>query len=402
MFYEENGLVKINAIKIKNDFVIETEKKEVNAFFGEGIVAGSVVLMIGEPGVGKSTFLLYLTKIFKDNFKVFYFSGEESQNQIKKRCDRIGIKDLNLFVSNQIEVESILKLSKENKPNVIFIDSIQTCYSSKIESSRGTISQIKTSTSLLIKFAKQNSIPIFIVGHITKTGDIAGPKVLEHMVDVVIYFEGEFKHQYRILRSIKNRFGGIDEVLFFEMKEKGLKLIENPSGYFIEEAQDDSIIGRCRTVIIEGRRPIVIEIEALVVPSLYANSRRFAEGVENARISRIAAILEKHIGENLGSYDIYFNISGGVKTRDVGIDLAIAIAIYSSKNKKKLKNDIVFIGELSLTGKIRKVNQMERRIKEAKKYKNKIFILPCDNSIEKETELKNFDNIASAVDFVFK
>ena len=245
-------------------------------------------------------------------------------------------------------------------------------------------------------------MPIIIIGHITKSGDIAGPKLMEHMVDVVLYLDGDFQHQYRMLRSIKNRFGGIEEMILFEMKEQGLLLIDNPSGYFIHSDNNEEIFGRCKTVIMEGKKPLIVEVEALVVPSVYSNPRRFAEGVDIARVSRISAILDKHLNENLNNYDIYFNISGGIKTKDVGIDLAIALSIYSSKHKKVINNNIIILGELSLTGKLRGIFKLDQRIKEAKKFGvEKIFIPKSKTSITKD-KIVEVNKISDSIKFIFQ
>ncbi|HOV13975.1 MAG TPA: ATPase domain-containing protein, partial [Spirochaetota bacterium] len=263
---ESRDLYKIDELKVDKNFFIKTQRKELDDFFGDGIVSGSVLLLAGEPGIGKSTFLLYLVKNISDERKIFYFSGEESTNQIKKRVERTEINHSNLYFSNEIEIERIFDKTKNNKPDIIFIDSIQTCFSHTVDSSPGTISQIKNSVEKLIQFAKSNNITIFIIGHITKSGDIAGPKVVEHLVDVVIYFENNINNQYRIIRTTKNRFGSIDEILIFELKEKGLFLIENPTNFFIDNDKNGVGIGKCKTVIIEGKRPLIIEVEALVIP----------------------------------------------------------------------------------------------------------------------------------------
>jgi DNA repair protein RadA/Sms len=376
---KNDELINLNDIKFENNIINKTSKEDINNFFGEGIVAGSVILIAGEPGVGKSTFLLFLANLFERNTKIYYFSGEESQIQIKKRCNRLKI-DQNLFISNESNVENIIEICKKNKPEIIFIDSIQTCTLPNVESAAGTISQIKNSTAYLMQYAKEHNVPILIVGHINKAGEIAGPKVIEHMVDVVIYFESDYQHHYRILRAMKNRFGSIDEIILFEMKENGLELIENPSSYFIDKNSKDTI-GKCKTIIIEGKKSFLIEVEALAVASIYSNARRFSEGVEVTRVNRIAAILDKHLNLNLNSFDIYFNISGGIKTKDVGIDLAIAIAIFSSKNKLAINCKSIFIGELSLTGNVRNVNRIEQRINESKKFGASRIICPNFNAV---------------------
>jgi len=380
-FSSNKELIKVDNILIDDKILIKSQNPNINIFFGDGIVTGSVILLAGEPGIGKSTFLLYLTKNFTPDKKIFYFSGEESYSQIKKRIERLSLKGLNLFVSNEVEIEKIFDKCKENKPDIIFVDSIQTSFSNTVDSSAGTISQIRCCTESLIRFAKENSISIFLIGHITKSGEIAGPKVVEHLVDVVLYFDSNFQNQYRVIRSVKNRFGSVDEILLFEMKENGLVLIENPSGYFIEADLDKKSIGKCKTVIIEGKRPIIVEVESLVVPSSFSNPKRFSEGVDVARINRISAILTKHLNENLNEYDIYFNISGGIKTKDVGVDLAVAVAIYSSKNKKEIPNDSIFLGELSLTGSVRNIYRLEQRIKEAKKFGIKDCYIPENSDI---------------------
>lgn len=360
--------VKIQEIQNTNDDIYFLEHSSVNSFFGEGIVAGSVILLAGEPGIGKSTFLFFLGKYINRTKKIFYFSGEESVSQIKKRFDRVGAFDSSIFVSNNSDIDSIYEICKKEKPSFLLIDSIQTCYSKSVDSSPGTISQIKKCTQILIDYAKTEGIVIFIVCHVTKSGEIAGPKIMEHMVDVVIYFEGDYKNQFRVLRSRKNRFGNIDEILIFEMENNGLKLIDNPSAYFIENDPEKQFIGKCKSVIMEGKRPMIVDVEVLVVPSSFPNPRRFSEGIELSRLNRIIAIIDKHLNENFSNYDVYFNISGGIKTSDVGLDLAVAAALYSSKNKKWIKNNEIFIGELSLTGGVKKVYKLENRIKEAARF----------------------------------
>ena len=388
-------------IKIDENLLIRTENVQVNNFFGEGIVTGSSILISGEPGSGKSTFLLYLSNIFESGKKVFYFSGEETLTQIKKRIDRLNIKNSNLYISNEIEIEKIIEICKKEKPDIIFIDSIQTCYSIDVDSQTGSISQIKRITENFVRFAKETDITIILVGHITKSGDIAGPKVIEHTVDVVVYFENDYKNQYRVIRSTKNRFGSIDEILMFEMNDTGLNLIENPSILFIDD-DEKNCIGKCKAVIVEGRRPLVVEIEALIVPSSFSNPRRISESLDISRLNRISAILTKFTDDNYNNYDIYVNISGGLKTNDVGIDLAICAVIISSKNKKIIKNTDLILGEVSLTGKIRNVFRIEQRIKEAKKFGINRFFIPNNTDIVKNKEIIIQSDIIDFISDYFK
>jgi DNA repair protein RadA/Sms len=397
---DSKKVVNLSDIQITNEYLLKFNNEEINAFFGGGISAGSVILVAGEPGVGKSTLLLFLFNALKPQRKVIYFTGEESLSQIKKRTDRLNINSPDLLISNNVDVDEIIELSKINKPDMIFVDSIQTLFSKDVDTQVGNITQIKYCTGVLINFAKETNVPVIIIGHITKTGDIAGPKLMEHMVDVVLYFEGETQYQHRFLRSIKNRFGSIDELLLFEMKEKGLIQVENPASYFIEKNINEDTIGKCKTVIISGKRPLILEVEALIVPSGYSNARRFSEGVDIARISRISAILDKYLNENLNNYDIYFNISGGIKTNDVGIDLAIAVAIYSSKQKIKLDKNLVVMGELSLTGRVRNIRRLDLRIKEAIRFGCDKVIIPYNETIKEDIKVKSADNIINAINFI--
>ncbi len=391
---------KIHDIDVIDSESIYTKNGDLNQFFGNGLTKGSIVLLAGEPGIGKSTFLLFLANNIKEENSILYFSGEESLHQLKKRTDRVELKHPNFSISNETEVETIIEKSRKHKPSFIFIDSIQTLHSKDVDSITGTVSQIKICVEKLTNFGKQNNITIFIVGQITKSGDIAGPKIIEHMVDVVVYFDSNSQNNYRFIRSTKNRFGGVDEIMLFEMDKSGLKLIDNPSLYFIDRDLESVSIGKCKSVIIEGERPLIIEIEALVVPSFLGSPRRFAEGIDLNRVNKVAAILMKHVGENLNNYDIYINISGGIKTKDLGVDLAIASAIYSSKNQMTIKNDTAFIGELSLTGKVRNVIKLEKRIKEALKFGINNLFIPYNSDILKKEDNKgnNFIQIDSIID----
>jgi DNA repair protein RadA/Sms len=395
-------LVKSTDIESHEKSTIKFEIDQINDFFGEGIVAGSVILIAGEPGIGKSTFILFLSKSLNKNLKIYYYSGEESVTQINRRILRLEIKNENLFLSNQNNLEKIMEDSTYGKPDMIFIDSIQTICSAEVDSGIGSVTQIRYCTDKLTQYAKKSSTPVVLVGHITKSGEIAGPKIIEHIVDMVIYFEGDFQNQFRILRAVKNRFGSIDEILIFQMKTDGLKLIENPSNFFIEKDLNSKSLAKCKGVIIEGQRPLIVEVEALVVPSIYTNPRRFTEGVDVARINRISAILNKHLNENFNNYDIYFNISGGIKTKDVGIDLAIAIAIYSSKHNKEINNDYMFIGELSLTGNIRNVIRLDQRINEAFKFGINCLFIPRNSDINySRKEIVQLQDIKTSISEIF-
>lgn len=396
---ENRELLRIEEIKVDVNFLIKTKNDSLNNFFGDGIVSGSVLLLSGEPGIGKSTFLLYLVKNIPLEKKIFYFSGEESANQVKKRFQRTETVHDNLFFSNEVEIEKIFEKCKSNKPDIIFIDSIQTVFTNGVDSQAGSISQIKSSVERLIQYAKSNSVTIFIIGHVTKSGEIAGPKVVEHLVDVVIYFENNLNNQYRIIRSTKNRFGSIDEILIFELKEKGLSLIENPTDFFVGDDEKGVSYGKCKTVIMEGKRPLIVEVEALVIPTSFTNPKRVSEGIDVSRLNRISAILIKHLNENLNNYDIYFNIAGGIKTKDVGIDLAIACAIYSSKNKKNIDSESLYIGELSLTGRVKSVYKLEQRLKEARKLGIKKVFMPKNSEIS-GNDLISVDNINQIGDII--
>jgi DNA repair protein RadA/Sms len=394
----QTPLASLADIPDDEQLVISSGSSEIDQFLGEGLIKGAVYLLSGEPGVGKSTLLLHIAQSFKGSGPIFYYSGEESQAQVKKRCNRLSIDNEQLFLSNTMITETIIDECNEKKPSLVFIDSIQTIQSSRVDSAGGTVSQVKQSTALLLQMAKENGITVLLVGHVTKSGEIGGPRLLEHMVDVVLYFESDYKYQYRILRSIKNRYGNTDEIVLFEMNETGLDLVSNPSIYFIQENNSDEQVGKCRSVILEGRRPLIVEIEALVVPSIYAYPRRFSEGVDGARVSRIAAILDKHAGENLHNYDIYINITGGVKTRDISLDLALAMALYSSKNKKSMTGDTVCLGELSLTGKIRSVPRLPLRIHEAEKMGTRTIVRP-ENSENSSTD--SVKTIQEAISLLF-
>ncbi|MUV38058.1 DNA repair protein RadA like protein [Lentibacillus sp. JNUCC-1] len=370
---------KITAIESRKEPRVTTEMKEFNRVLGGGIVPGSLVLIGGDPGIGKSTLLLQISAQLADqNLSVLYISGEESTQQTKLRADRLNIKSEGLYVLAETNLFNIAKHIEQIKPDFVVIDSIQTIYREEITSAPGSVSQVRESTSELMKIAKTNGIPIFIVGHVTKEGAIAGPRMLEHMVDAVLYFEGERHHAYRILRSVKNRFGSTHEMGIFEMKELGLREVLNPSEIFLEE-RSQGAAGSTVVASMEGTRPVLVEIQALVSPSSFGNPRRMATGVDHSRVPLLMAVLEKRVGLMLQNQDAYIKVAGGVKLDEPAIDLAIAISIASSFRDQATLPEDIFIGEVGLTGEIRRVSRIEQRVQEAAKLGFQRVICPNRN-----------------------
>jgi DNA repair protein RadA/Sms len=388
----KSPVIKADSIIVKENSCLITDSKMLNNFFGSGIVNGSSILVSGEPGIGKSTFLLTIIKVIHPSIKTLYFSGEESADQLKKRIDRLKLSGNELYLSNETEINRIIAQIEKNKPQIVFIDSIQTIYNEDLDSPPGSISQIKYCTEKINRYAKHHNITLFLVGHITKNGEIAGPKVTEHLVDVVVYFESDYKN-VRFLRMTKNRFGSIDDILLFEIKEQGIDIIENTSVFFMNNQETAPVPGKCKTICFEGKRPFIIEVEALVMPGSYQIPKRYSEGVDVARINRISAILTKYLNENFDNYDIYFNIPGGIRTKDTGIDLAIASAIYSSKIKKSISSNAGFIGELSLTGSINSVYKLEQRVREMEKYNINQLYIPGNSGINNYRGLMTIEEI---------
>src|SRR5690625_5160611 len=364
---------KIDSSKEKR---MTTEMKEFNRVLGGGIVLGSLILIGGDPGIGKSTLLLQTSaQLAKKNMPVLYISGEESIQQTKLRADRLGIDVDSLYVLAETNLHNIVHQIEETKPAFVVIDSIQTMFREEITSAPGSVSQVRECTMELMKLAKTYGIPICIVGHVTKEGAIAGPRMLEHMVDVVLYFEGERHHTYRIIRSVKNRFGSTNELGIFEMKEKGLQEVLNPSELFLEE-RSSGASGSTVVASMEGTRPVLVEVQALISPSNFGNPRRMATGVDANRVSLLMAVLEKRVGFLLQNQDAYVKIAGGVKLDEPAIDLAIAISIASSFRDQATRSEDIFIGEVGLTGEIRRVSRLEQRIQEAEKLGFKRIICP--------------------------
>ncbi|MFV0238000.1 MAG: DNA repair protein RadA [Flavobacteriales bacterium] len=360
-----NHSINIIDVNLNKEHRIKTEDEELDNVLGGGIVPGSMILMGGEPGIGKSTLLLQLA-LSMQGIKTLYVSGEESSNQIKMRADRLGIINQECFLLTETNTQKIFKQIKEVQPNLLVIDSVQTLHSNYIESSAGSISQIRECTNELMRFAKETNTPVFIIGHITKDGAIAGPKILEHMVDVVLQFEGDRNHVYRILRANKNRFGSTAEIGIYEMYESGLRQVSNPSEMLISK-KDEDLSGSAIIATMEGTRPMMIEVQALVSTAVYGTPQRSATGFDTKRLNMLLAVLEKRAGFRLGIKDVFLNVTGGIKVDDPSIDLGIIVAILSSNEDVVISEKYCFAAEVGLSGEIRPVSRIEKRIQEADK-----------------------------------
>ncbi len=370
--------LKINEIIINEEDRISTKNNELNRVLGGGLVKGSVILLGGEPGIGKSTLLLQVALGIAK--KVLYVSGEESQSQIKMRAERLSSSDSNCHILTETKTQNVFKSIEEVQPDVVVIDSIQTLHTDYIEASPGSISQIRETTAELIKFAKETATPVVLIGHITKEGTIAGPKILEHMVDVVLQFEGDRNHTYRILRAQKNRFGSTAELGIYEMQSTGLREVENPSEILISE-KDESLSGTAISATLEGMRPLMIEVQALVSTAVYGTPQRSATGYNIKRLHMILAVLEKRAGFRLGAKDVFLNIAGGITVDDPAIDLAVVVSILSSNEDEAIPQDYCFAAEVGLAGEIRPVNRIDQRILEAEKLGFSTIIVSKFNKI---------------------
>ena len=338
---------------------------ELDRVLGGGLVPGSLLLFGGEPGIGKSTLLLQIA-VKHPSLKVLYVSGEESDQQIKMRSERIGVTNQSCFILTETNVQNIFKQAEEVQPELLVIDSIQTLYSSQIESSPGSISQVRECTAQLLRYAKQSNVPVFLIGHITKEGSLAGPKVLEHMVDAVLQFEGDRNHVYRLLRTIKNRFGSTNELGIYEMLGDGLRQVENPSEILINNT-DKTLSGISIGATLEGLRPMLIEVQALVSTAAYGTPQRSSTGFDAKRLNMLLAVMEKRCGFKLGAKDVFLNIAGGIKVDDPAIDLAVVAAVLSSNADLPINNKIALSAEVGLSGEVRPVNRIHQRITEAEK-----------------------------------
>ena len=368
---------------------LKTGIKEIDRVSGGGLVPGSAILVGGDPGIGKSTLLLQIAAGLsktKEAAECFYISGEEAIDQVRIRAERLKVADTSVKLASTTEVKDIIATIEKEKPTVVIIDSIQTMYLEDVESTPGSVSQVRACAYELIKLAKKKGFVLFLVGHVTKQGAIAGPRILEHMVDTVLYFEGERGHQFRILRAVKNRYGATDEIGVFEMQDAGLVEVENPSALFLAERQGN-VSGSCVFAGIEGSRPVLVEIQALVSQSGYSAPKRAVVGWDSNRLAMILAVLEARCGYNFSGQDVYLNIAGGLKISEPAADLAVAMAVISSLTNKPLPSDMVIFGEIGLSGEIRAVSQPVLRLKEAAKLGFTSAIVPT--SFKKEKKLSD-------------
>ena len=379
---------------------------EFDRVLGGGIVSGSVVLVGGDPGIGKSTLLLQMmNRLASNGSKVLYISGEESLQQTKIRADRLGISSDQLFVVSETSLEKILQDIQTLRPSTAVVDSIQAIYSSELPSTPGSISQVREASSRLLYLAKHLSIPIFLVGHVTKEGFIAGPKVLEHMVDTVLYIEGEANHAFRILRAVKNRFGSTNEIGVFEMKDSGLVEVASPSEFFLS-GRDQPTSGSVVMASIEGSRPILVELQALVVSTPFGVPRRTAQGVDANRVSLLVAVMEKRLGVRLSNHDVFLNVAGGMRVEEPGADLGVIASIASSFKDKLIDPEMAVFGEVGLGGEVRGVSQPEIRVKEAARLGFKRCLLPKQNQEKMKgtrgIELIGIKTVWEAMEILFK
>lgn len=351
---------------------------ELDRVLGGGLVKGSLVLVGGEPGIGKSTLILQLCDKVKGEGKVLYVSGEESAEQIKLRADRLNIKNDDILFLGETDIDIIDQNIEELNPKLVIIDSMQTMYSEEISSAPGSVSQVREITSRIMKICKSRKITTIIIGHVTKDGNIAGPRVLEHMVDTVLYIEGERYFSYRMIRGVKNRFGSTNEVGMFEMQEKGMVEITNPSSILISEREDNPS-GSVVVATVEGTRPLLVELQALVTQSVFGLPRRTANGIDYNRLTLLVAVMEKKAGFMLGNQDVYLNVVGGLKVNEPALDLGIILATASSFKNVSIPKGVIALGEVGLTGEVRTINMMEKRLKEAERLGFKKCIIPENN-----------------------
>ena len=394
---------ELSMLDISDEMRFGTGFKELDRVLGGGAVAGSLVLVGGSPGIGKSTLLLQICGLLSpnaknaanagtDQLKILYVSGEESERQIKMRAERLGVKGAGVFVLSETDISEVLSAVGQLAPDVLIIDSIQTLYNSEITSTPGSVGQVKDCTTTLMRLSKGGGTTVFLVSHVNKEGAIAGPKVLEHMVDCVLYFEGERSLNYRILRAAKNRYGSTNEIGVFEMLDSGLSEVPNPSEMLLS-GRPESTPGTCVTCVIEGTRPILAEVQALVAPASAAMPRRNSNGIEYNRAMMLLAVLQQRGGQRVGGCDAYINVIGGLSIDDTGADLATILALASAYNNKPLSNDLTAIGEVGLTGELRQVSQVNQRLTEIQRMGFKACVLP--------TSSKNIKNAPKGLELIY-
>lgn len=393
---------RISEINSDDEQRFDTGLKELNRVLGGGIVKGSLVLLGGDPGIGKSTILMQVCQHMGQQLKILYASGEESKRQLKLRADRLNVNTENLYVMTETNVEVVAAEIKNFMPDIVMIDSIQTMNLTELSSSPGSITQIRECTNLLMRTAKDLDIPVLVVGHVNKEGTIAGPKVLEHIVDTVLYFEGDKQMSCRILRAVKNRFGSTNEIGVFEMSDKGLKEVENPSMMMLS-GRPKNVSGTCVTCTLEGSRPILAEIQGLATQSMFGNPRRMSTGFDYNRMSLILAVLEKRAGYYCSNFDVYVNIVGGLRIDEPAIDLAVAMSVISSLKDTPISENAIAFGEIGLAGEIRSVSQGQLRVNEAERLGFTKIILPKHNLkglTSSEAQLVGVRNIREAFEAI--
>lgn len=390
----------LSEVKTDNKVRLSSGLKEFDRVLGGGFVEGSLVLVAGDPGIGKSTIILQSTGNISKDKKVLYVSAEESAHQIKIRAERLGVKSENLYILAETDLDLVKETIEQMQPDFVVVDSIQAVYSSSVTSSSGSVSQVRECCNILMHIAKQIGVTVVVVGHVTKEGAVAGPKILEHMVDAVVYFEGEKYKSYRMLRSMKNRFGSTNEVGMFSMEDNGLVEVANPSEIFLKERSGALASGSVVIATGEGARPLLVEVQALVGPTSYAAPRRVATGIEYNRVLKVLAVLEKRVGLNFSKHDVYVNIIGGLDVKEPAADLGIALAVASCARDAIVDEKTVVIGEVGLSGEIRAVNQIEPRIKEAQKMGFAKTVIPKGNMPLKDLkgiEIKSVSRILEAI-----
>lgn len=398
-----NAPSPVGEISAKNEERIKTGVSELDLVMGGGVVPASLTLVGGEPGIGKSTLLLQICAFLCEKGNVLYISGEESPRQLKLRADRLGVSNSNLYILGETNIDAAIIQAEKLMPAAIIVDSVQTMYTAEIQSAAGSVSQVREITMRLMHFAKGGDTAVFLVGHVTKDGSIAGPRVLEHMVDCVLYFEGERQQSYRILRAVKNRFGSTNEIGVFEMTDKGLKEVSNPSETLLSERPQNAP-GSAVVCAVEGSRPILAEIQALVSPTAFGIPRRMTTGFDLNRLNMIVAVLEKRAGFRLSAQDVYINIIGGLKILEPAADLSVIAAIVSSYKNLEIPKEMVFIGEVGLTGEIRSVANIQKRVSEAVKMGFTEIILPRENAKNlgevKNAKIRAVKNIREALSYL--